>query len=80
MKQAACTIVGLVLVLVDGCGVKNQGPKDKAEQALVDARRLAQTGDYAGALEKHVWFHDNALAIRPGYYGVRLSFALADWV
>ncbi len=45
-----------------------------------DARRLAQSGDYAGALAKHVWFHNNALALRPSYYGVRLSFALSDWV
>jgi tetratricopeptide (TPR) repeat protein len=63
-----------------GCGMKEEAPKDEAERALNDARRLAEAGDYAGALEKQVWFHNNALAIRPGYYGVRLSFALADWV
>jgi len=68
-----------ILLLVSGCGVKKE-PKDEAGKALEDARRLAQNGDYAGALEKHVWFHNNALALQPSYYGVRLSFALADWV
>jgi tetratricopeptide (TPR) repeat protein len=68
-----------VLFLFCACGGKKE-PKDEAERALDDARGLAEKGDYAGALEKQVWFHNNALAVRPGYYGVRLSFALADWV
>lgn len=54
--------------------------EDEAERALNDARRLAEQGAYEEALEKHVWFHNNALTIRPSYYGVRLSFALSDWV
>jgi hypothetical protein len=54
--------------------------EDEAGVALNKARKLAGKGDYAGALERHVWFHNNALALRPSYYGVRLSFALADWV
>src|SRR5436190_22278410 len=54
--------------------------EDKAGKALADARRLVQSGHYAAALEKHVWFHDHALAVEPSYYGVRLSFALRDWV
>ena len=53
---------------------------DAAQQALNDARRLAEEGDYEGALAKHVWFHDNALTVDPDYYGVRLSFALSDWM
>jgi tetratricopeptide (TPR) repeat protein len=53
---------------------------DQAEQALDDARRLAKEGKYAEALEKHIWFHNHALEFRPSYYGVRLSFALRDWV
>ncbi|HTG45388.1 MAG TPA: hypothetical protein VK633_12735 [Verrucomicrobiae bacterium] len=54
--------------------------KDDAERALNDARRLAERGDFEGALAKHVWFHDNALKVRRSYYGVRLSFALSDWI
>jgi hypothetical protein len=53
---------------------------DDAGRALGDARRLAEQGDYEGALAKHVWFHDNALKINPGYYGVRLSYALTNWI
>lgn len=53
---------------------------DKAEAALAQARLLAEKGDYAGSLKKHVWFHENALTIHRSYYGVRLSFALADWI
>jgi tetratricopeptide (TPR) repeat protein len=85
MKRASITSVELAfclaaLTIMVGCGMKEEAPKDEVEWALNDARRLAKAGDYAGALEKQVWFHNNALAIRPEYYGVRLSFALADWV
>lgn len=51
-----------------------------ADQAYGDARRLAQEGDYAAALERHEWFHACALAHKPSLYGVRLSFALSAWV
>jgi hypothetical protein len=53
--------------------------EDAAEKALNEARDFAEAGDYAKALERHEWFHKNALSIRPSYYGVRLSFALGDW-
>ena len=58
-----------------GCGAQHQ-----ANNALEDAKRLAAKGDYEAALEKHVWFHDHVLEIDRSYYGVRLSFALMDWV
>lgn len=54
--------------------------QDDAGRALDDARRMASQGDYEGALAKHIWFHDHALDIMPSYYGVRLSFALSDWI
>jgi hypothetical protein len=46
---------------------------------LDQARQLASQGKYEEALEKHIWFHNHALEVRPSYYGVRLSFALSDW-
>jgi len=52
---------------------------DVAKKALNDARAFTRSGDYAKALERHEWFHKNALSINPALYGVRLSFALADW-
>jgi hypothetical protein len=58
----------------------NTKARDKVAQALSEARRLADEGDYPGSLKLHVWFHTNALAVQPSYYGVRLSFALADWI
>lgn len=51
-----------------------------AKRAFDATRRLAQQGDYAAALERHVWFHNNALAIDPAMAGVRLSYALDEWV
>jgi hypothetical protein len=59
---------------------KGKAPVDQASAALNEARQLASEGKYEQALEKHIWFHDHALEIRPSYYGVRLSFALADWI
>jgi hypothetical protein len=67
------TIAGLLSICI--CMAE-----DDPGRALEDARRLAQEGDYEGALAKHVWFHENALKINSGYYGVRLSFALTYWI
>lgn len=49
------------------------------QEILREAQADAIAGRYADALAKHVWFHENALAIRPSLYGVRLSFALGYW-
>jgi len=46
---------------------------------LNEAEADAKAGNYADALAKHVWFHENALLIRESLYGVRLSFALSSW-
>lgn len=53
---------------------------DDAAKALTDARQFRKDGEFAKALERHEWFHANALEINPGYYGMRLSFALSDWM
>ncbi len=65
----------LILVTMCSCG-----QKDQAEDALDQARRLASEGKFEEALQKHIWFHNHALEVDPAYYGVRLSFALRDWV
>jgi tetratricopeptide (TPR) repeat protein len=62
------------------CSCAPNTPKDAAEAALNAARRLAAEGNYEQALEKHIWFHNHALEVRPSYYGVRLSYALSDWI
>lgn len=47
---------------------------------LEEAREDARAGRHEAALAKHEWFHREALELRPSLYGVRLSFALADWM
>lgn len=53
----------------------NPNPKEILSEARADAKR----GNYAVALAKHVWFHENALKHDSALAGVRLSFALSDW-
>jgi tetratricopeptide (TPR) repeat protein len=51
-----------------------------AEKALEEACRLREKGDYEAALQKHIWYHEHALGIDEAQAGVRLSFALSDWM
>lgn len=84
-------ILGTVLLaLVCGCQGAG-GPTSKAlsakqgvtradvSKALTDAQKFAKEGQYEKALERHVWYHENALKYDQAQYGVRLSFALAYW-
>jgi hypothetical protein len=71
-RTAACLFL---IITMSSCK-----PEDNARTALDEAQGLADKGDYAGALEKHVWFHDHALEANPALYGVRLSFALSYWI
>jgi len=48
-------------------------------EILREARADRDTGRYQLALDKHVWYHDNALKYDRAHGGVRLSFALSDW-
>ncbi len=50
-------------------------PNDVLDEARAD--RDAER--YETALQKHIWYHENALKHRPSLAGVRLSFALSDW-
>lgn len=49
------------------------------QQIRNEARAAMAHGDNAGALARMHWFHEHALRWRRSLYGVRLSFALADW-
>jgi hypothetical protein len=56
-------------------------PKNPDPQAILqEARADTRAKRYKIALAKHVWFHEYALIIEPALYGVRLSFALSDWL
>lgn len=50
------------------------------EKVLARARHYRLQGQYAKALKDHLWFHENALQYNPALYGVRLSFALEEWI
>jgi hypothetical protein len=45
-----------------------------------EAKEDKKSQRYDLALEKHIWFHQNALKYRRSLYGVRLSFALSHWL
>ena len=50
------------------------------QKVLNEAQTLTRQGKYEEALEKHLWFHENALKHDPAMGGVRRSFALSYWV
>jgi hypothetical protein len=50
-----------------------------ALKILHEAEEDTRAGRYRAALEKHVWFHRNALEQERALAGVRLSFALSAW-
>lgn len=56
-------------------------PVDPDPRAILrEAKQDAAEGRCADALAKHLWFHKNALAVDEAFRGVRLSFALLDWL
>ena len=65
----------LILLALCACS-----PRDRAKDPLDQARQLASQGKFEEALQKHIWIHNHALELNPAYYGVRLSFALSDWI
>jgi len=74
MKKSALLIV-VVMIFVWSCS----DPGDP-EKVLARARKYYQQGKYEKSLQDHIWFHDNALKYKPSLYGVRLTFALLDWI
>ena len=49
-------------------------------EVLRQARQLVKSEQYAEALEKYIWFHDHALDADRSLVGVRLSYAISEWV
>jgi hypothetical protein len=54
--------------------------KPDPSRILEEAKTDAIAGRYEDALAKQVWFHENALKYQPSLTGVRLSFALSQWL
>jgi hypothetical protein len=44
------------------------------------AEQAARAGRHEQALREYVWLHHHGLEHDPGFYGVRLSFALGRWI
>lgn len=56
-------------------------PRDPNPTSILsEARDDTAAGRYEVALVKHLWYHENALKFDDGQAGVRLSFALSDWL
>lgn len=49
------------------------------QKYLTDTKVLINEGKNELALERCIWFHNNALENQKSMSGVRLSFALSDW-
>jgi|HubBroStandDraft_1064217.scaffolds.fasta_scaffold310680_1 hypothetical protein len=58
------------------CSVSAPDPKEVLRQA----RQLVKSHQGSAALEKYIWFHDHALDAGMSLCGVRLSFAISEWV
>jgi|GEM_PF-1496672 len=77
-KARACTVI--LALAASTAQAWEPAPDTSAQQVLRDARQDAAEGRLAEAAEKHLWFHEHVLERRPSMVGVRLSFALNDWV
>ncbi len=74
MKKTAFLII---VVMICACSCADPGDPEKV---LARARKYFQQGEYEKALQDHIWFHDNALKYKPSLYGIRITFALLDWI
>jgi hypothetical protein len=55
-------------------------PGTDPRTVLNEARDFSRQGRFEEALERYVWFHQHALEYDHALSGVRLSYALAEWV
>jgi hypothetical protein len=51
-----------------------------AQERLSNARARIADGNYEEALRDLIWFHNNALSETRAWAGVRLSYAIYDWI
>jgi serine/threonine protein kinase/signal peptidase I len=56
------------------------GEKIDLQKILSEAKDLMEQGRYEEALQRQIWYHNHALEYDQGQTGVRLSFALSQWV
>jgi MFS family permease len=56
------------------------GEKPDVDKIRQEASDLMRQGRYEDALQRHIWYHNHALEFNSAQTGVRLSFALTDWI
>ncbi len=56
------------------------GEKPDLQKILGDADKLMKQGQFEEALQRQIWYHNRALEYDQGQTGVRLSFALSQWI
>ena len=49
-------------------------------KVLREARQLVKSQQYAAALQNYIWLHDHALEYDQRMAGVRLSYAISEWI
>src|SRR5208282_2462600 len=54
--------------------------KPDLQKILSDAKNLMEQAKYEDSLQRHLWYFNHALEYDQGQTGVRLSFALSQWV
>jgi hypothetical protein len=81
-KHMVRTLLAVVFALLTSHAWAEWQPPETPEPSTIlrEAERDARAGRYDDALAKHVWYHENALKHDRGQTGVRLSFALSDWL
>jgi predicted Ser/Thr protein kinase len=55
------------------------GEKPDFQKIMGDAKELMNRGQYEEALQREIWYFNHS-RFKPGQGGVRLSFALSDWI
>lgn len=78
LKAIYLILIYLVSFMTHAAWTPSQ-PVDPSK-ILYSAVEDRKSGNYLRALEKHIWFHHEALKHEQAFYGVRLSFALSYWV
>lgn len=72
---------GLCMIFPEPTHATQWAPPANANpmEILTEARKDRDAGDYATALLKYLWLHQEGAKKDPAFDAVRLSFAVADW-
>jgi len=79
MKHITLIIIGILYALTSCKDTKTAENTNDMQQYLSVTQDLVSEGKHQKALDRFIWFHENALEHDPAMYGVRLSFALRYW-